>query len=794
MNSPERKSAALIDPSITWLMAVAVTCLLVVLGLKVFFDNLQEQLREQSANEQARLFIGEEIVRGIHGIEKDLYLMAVTSNLGSIKRVNRSIDEQMSKLHHDLKTLKEGGSVRRQVLLNIEGRDEMVREVTYRPDLSQDAYVMELIEIGPLLDQVREKTTELEQLLSRGWAYQERNDHRAFFKLHDEVDAFLKHIPPYFARLDENANRLFFDSSERLRELENQLSNKREQLKRVEMGVMALVMVLAGLVGTFFLRRINAANLRLEAALNEMRRAKEEAERASRAKSEFVSRMSHELRTPLNAIIGFAELLEAEPLPPSQKNYVSLINSSGKHLMELINAVLDHAKIEAGGMTLEQISFDFAATIEAVRSIVLERASSKGLTFIADIAADLPRHLIGDPTRLRQILINLLVNAVKFTEQGSVELRVVIDDDKLVFSIRDTGIGMDQAALGRLFQPFVQADDSITRKYGGTGLGLMISKDLVDAMGGRIEVESAVGVGTCFWIRLPLHAAPDGTIAAPGDTNAAPALTSQLADLVGGRLLLVDDNRVNQQLGAAMLERLQLEFDLADNGRHALERIAQTDYALVLMDMEMPEMDGVTATRQIRRDEAASCSSAEDAYPPHLPIIAMTANALAEDRERCMAAGMDGYIAKPISLAALQNEINRLFGARRPAGSVVAAASTATATASPDRVFDRSAVIEMLGDEDLFKELAGMFITDMPTYLTELDDALAAGDWPRLARSAHTLKGLFATFVASAAEQDGRHLEQAANNADAPLCAQLVPVVRSHTEALAGALAKWAPV
>ncbi len=783
MNTPERKPAALIDPSITWLMAVAVTCLLVVLGLKVFFDNLQEQLREQSANERARLFIGEEIVRGIHGIEKDLYLMAVTSSLGSIKRVNRSIDEQMSKLRHDLKTLQEGGVVRRQVLLNIEGRDEMVREVTYRPDLAHESYVMELIEIGPLLDQVREKTSELEKLLIRGWDYQERNDQRGFFNLHDEIDAFLKHIPPYFARLDENANRLFFDSSERLREIESQLQNKREQLKRVEMGVMAIVMVLAGLVGTFFLRRINAANHKLEGALDEMRRAKEEAERASRAKSEFVSRMSHELRTPLNAIIGFAELLEAEPLPPSQKNYVSLITSSGKHLTELINAVLDHAKIEAGGMTLEQITYDLAATIDAVRSIVLERASSKGLTFVADIAADLPRHLVGDPTRLRQILINLLVNAVKFTEQGSVELRVAIDDDKLVFSIRDTGIGMNEAALGRLFQPFVQADDSITRKYGGTGLGLMISKDLIDAMGGRIEVESAVGVGTCFWIRLPLHRAQGGTIAEP---VATPIATANLAELIAGRILLVDDNRVNQQLGAAMLERLNLTFDLADNGRHALERIAKTEYALVLMDMEMPEMDGISATRQIRRNEAASCSSAEDSHPAHLTIIAMTANALAEDRERCLAAGMDGYIPKPISLAALQSEISRLFGAKMPVPSVVIAA----ATTNSGVIFDRNAVIDMLGDEDLFKELAGMYITDTPGYLAELDDAMAATDWPRVARSAHTLKGLFATFAASAAEQDGRALEQAANNADATLCAQLAPVVRIQTEALADALAK----
>jgi CheY-like chemotaxis protein len=546
---------------------------------------------------------------------------------------------------------------------------------------------------------------------------------------------------------------------------------------------MALVIALAGLAATVFVRRINAANHELENALDEMRNAKEEAERASRAKSEFVSRMSHELRTPLNAIIGFAELLEAEPLPPSQKNYVSLINSSGHHLMELINAVLDHAKIEAGGLTLERISFDFPAAVEAVRSIVADRAAAKGLHFIADIAPDLPRFVLGDPTRLRQILINLLVNAVKFTEHGSVELRVATDDDLAVFSVRDTGIGMDEAALGRLFKPFGQADESITRKFGGTGLGLMISKELTEAMGGTIEVESAPGVGTCFWVRVPLQATSN---AGKESAASSPAAKVDTAALIGGRVLLVDDNRVNQQLGAAMLERIGLVFDIADNGAHALQRIAQTDYALVLMDMEMPEMDGLTATRQVRRNEAQD-KGGTGGTSPHLPIIAMTANALAEDRERCFAAGMDGYISKPISLAALHGEIQRLFGG---AGAAEAASVIIPSSGRQDAVFDRAAVIDMLGDEDLFKELASMYIADAPGYLTELDAALAAEDWPRVARSAHTLKGLFATFAASEAERDGRLLEQGATNGDAVQCAQFAPLVRTHTEALANALAE----
>jgi signal transduction histidine kinase/ActR/RegA family two-component response regulator len=768
-------------PSINWLMGVAIACLLGVIGLEMVFDNLRAELRKKSANERARLFVGEEIVHGINVIEKDLYLMAASSNPAGLKRVNRSIEVRLTKLRGDLNVLKQGGTVRRQVLLNLEGHDEMVREATYAPDPEENRLVMELIEIGPLLDQIKDKTDELERLMVKGWDLQESDNQRGFFSLHDEIDAFLKRIPPYFSRLDENANRLFFDSSERLRELESELQIQENRLTRLEMAAIALVLVLAGLAGMLFLTRINQANRRLEAALEEMRAAKDAAESASRAKSEFVSRMSHELRTPLNAIIGFAELLEAETLSPSHKNYVNLINESGKHLLELINAVLDHAKIEAGGMTLEKIALDFRATIEAVKTIVSERASSKGLEFIASIDPQLPHFVFGDPTRLRQILINLLVNAVKFTEQGSVELRVAREESHIVFSVRDTGIGMDTAALSRLFKSFSQADDSVTRKYGGTGLGLMISKELIEAMGGSIEVESAPGVGTVFWFWLPLQ---EAQVAADNGTSAALSVSqAAIAGLVPGRVLLVDDNRVNQQLAGAMLDRLGLAHDFADNGADALRRLASADFALVLMDMEMPEMDGVTATRQIRAREAEQGT-------PRLPIIAMTANAMHEDRDRCFAAGMDGYISKPVSLTTLQNELRRLFADTGvvPVTSPAPTAATTAYDGTHGPIFDRAAAIAMMGDAELFEELATMYIADVPGYLRDLDAALAAADGDGLTRAAHTLKGLFATFAAAPGQTIAQRLEKSARDGNAAACTELVAAARTHAEALAGAL------
>jgi signal transduction histidine kinase/DNA-binding NarL/FixJ family response regulator len=732
------------------------------------------------------LFVGDDIVRNIQGIERDLYQMMASPSEADVARLRHNIDRHIERSERDLDVLKQGGTVERVLLLNVEGHEETKQSATYRPDGQAQGYVLESIEIAPLLDKMGEMADTLEFLVLRRIDCLARQDPACLERVQPEFAIFLKQLPSYVERISENANRLFYDSSGRLAALETELSVQRGKLKLVEMSMIALVIILAGLITMTFVRRINQANQRLEQAVDEMRAAKDEAERASRAKSEFVSRMSHELRTPLNAIIGFADLLEAEPLSPSHKSYVGLINSSGRHLMELINAVLDHAKIEAGGLTLEKIAFDFSATIESVKNIIAERATSKGLDFVASISPDLPKFVLGDPTRLRQVLINLLVNAIKFTEQGSVELRVAPEDGRIFFSIRDSGIGMDDEALARLFQAFSQGDDSITRKYGGTGLGLLISKELIQAMGGVIEVESAPGVGTCFWFWLPLQVAPEPSKApAMGRTTLAGA--PSLASLVQGRILLVDDNRVNQQLAAAMLDRLGLAHDGADNGAAALRRLNDTHYALVLMDMEMPEMDGITATRHIREREERNGT-------PRMPIVAMTANALREDRERCLAAGMDGYIAKPVSRKALQDELYRLFGE--------SSAAPAKVTDAPGRnesmnkpVFDQAAALAMIGDEGVLREVAAMFVAGAPTQVQELEAALAACDGLALKRGAHTLKGLFATFAAGDGEQVAKELELIAAEegvvAHGSRCAELTLRVRDHVHALCDALTRY---
>jgi signal transduction histidine kinase/CheY-like chemotaxis protein len=650
------------SPRFLWLIGVFVFSLLLVAGLKMFFTQLYDELGERSANERARLFVGEEIVTTLLRIEKDVYQMASQSHALAQTRLEAHIHEHIKKLRQDLDVLKNGGTVRQVINLNIEGHDQMVREMRYQPDPNGHGYVMELIEIAPQLDQVLVKTGELRELLVKRAQLRELGDSQGLFALEHQISMYLKHIPPYFFRLNENANRLFFDSSDRLKELEQQLEAQRERFKSIELALVALIIVLASVGGVVFVRQISEANRRLRKALDEMREAKEEAERASRAKSDFVSRMSHELRTPMNAILGFAQLLESETLTPEHRDYVGEINRAGVHLLELINKVLDLAKIEAGQMTIEHIAFDLRHTLDEVAAIVSERAKAKKLDLRFYAAPDLPAGIMGDPTRLRQVLINLIGNAEKFTQQGGLDIRIesVEDGQRIRFSVRDSGIGMDAATLERLFKPFSQADESMTRKFGGTGLGLKISQDLVQAMGGEIQVESTPGQGSHFWFTLPAIPAPLVVVDAPTEmetasVEAASDTTKDSEAALHGHVLLVEDNRINQMVAARMLTKLGFTSDIANHGGEALLRLQAGRYDLILMDMEMPEMDGPEATRQIRKMELESGKK-------RTPIIAMTANAMHEDRDRCLASGMDDHMSKPVEMLKLKALLRQWLG------------------------------------------------------------------------------------------------------------------------------------
>ena len=371
------------------------------------------------------------------------------------------------------------------------------------------------------------------------------------------------------------------------------------------------------------------------------RQERDTAKAATHAKSVFLANMSHEIRTPLNAILGMAYLLRREGVTEQQAERLGTINAAADHLLGVINDILDLSKIEAGKLTLEKTRLEVDVLLSNVLSIIASRAQAKGLKLSVE-AEKVPRHLVGDPTRLAQALLNYANNAVKFTESGSITLRTRVlerrdDSIQLRFEVQDTGIGIAPQAQLRLFEAFEQADSSTTREYGGTGLGLAITQYLATLMGGEAGVSSTPDVGSTFWFtaRLEMCEQANGNRTLDDTVDAEARLAETCA---GMSVLLVEDEPINQIVAQELLSETGLLIDTADNGLQAVEKAQAKSYDLILMDMQMPKMDGVTATRQIRQIPGRQT----------VPIIAMTANAFSEDRARCMDAGMNDFLSKPV--------------------------------------------------------------------------------------------------------------------------------------------------